>query len=204
MRSWSALVLGRRFRVAVGGMRRWRGAISALTAIGLAIAVIQVAPWPRFPDYPPFVMTMEIWNAARIGYSDGRMIGGTSVYRLEYHRRDEWTLILVSDDLGQLPGQGNACRNGTYGYIDIHGGFHGSNRDDLGLCNEVGRWIHAGLAECYPWKREIQDGRVIYTDPGERVVFDRATGLPLEYKAGIGRVPVGERIVYRVERWLSR
>ena len=68
------------------------------------------------------------------------------------------------------------------------------------MCNGVGRWIHYGIASSFPWKREVADGRVTYTDPGERVVFDIATGLPLLYEAGLTTGSVGHREVFRVER----
>ena len=64
----------------------------------------------------------------------------------------------------------------------------------------MNRWIHPGLACCYRWKKEIADGRLTYTDPGERVVFDLGTGLPLLYEAGKVDGAVGQRTIYRVER----
>jgi len=191
-------------------MRRWiPAAVIALVAVTVGIAALQlkVLPLPTSAtpsDLRPFVMTIEEWAAARMSYSDGRTVGGTAVYRLEYQRRDHWTLTLVSDDLGALPpGEGKACRNGTYGSIGADGAFRPESSDP-GLCNGVRRWIHPGLACCYPWKKEIADGRVTYTDPGERVVFDLGTGLPLLYEAGpVGGV-VGQRTRYHLERWVSQ
>jgi hypothetical protein len=59
------------------------------------------------------------------------------------------------------------------------------------MCNGVGRWIHYGIASSFPWKREVAAGLVTYTDPGERVEFDLATGLPLLYEAGLTTGSVG-------------
>ena len=172
-------------------------------ALVLGIVAIAVTLLTRQPDFRPFVMSIEEWNSSRIGYSDGRTVGGTAVYRLEYHRRDHWTLTLVSDDLGAWAlGEGKACRNGTYGSIGADGAFREQSRDP-GFCNGVQRWIRPGLACCYPWKKEIADGLVTYTDPGERVVFDLGTGLPVLYEAGKIGGAVGQRTVYRVEQWLS-
>lgn len=169
----------------------------------LGIAAVVAPLINRQPDFRPFVMSIEEWSSSRMSYPDGRTVGGTAVYRLEYHRRDHWTLTLISDDLGAwAPGQGKACRNGTYGSIDVDGAFRAESRDP-GLCNGVQRWIHYGMACCYPWKKEIADGVVTYTDPGERVVFDLATGLPLLYEAGsLSGGAAKQRTVYRLERWL--
>lgn len=178
-------------------MRRWTGALSALAVIALAIVVVQLLPWPR-PDFPAFVMTIEEWDAVRVGYADGRTAGGTAVYRLEYHRRDDWTLTLVRDDVvPQEPGQGYACRDGTYGHLDARGRFTGTSTEPA-MCNGVGRWIHYGIAWSYPWKKDVAGGLVTYADPGELVVFDLATGLPLLYEAGPVGGAVGHRTVFRV------
>lgn len=183
-------------------------AVLGLLVLGAAVAalaaVARLGPWAvRPPDFRPFVMTIEQWDAARRSFPDGRTVGGTSVWRLEYHRRDHWTLTLVSDELGMMaPGHGQACRDGTYGTVEADGTFRPTSRDPA-MCNGVHRWIHPGLACCYPWRREEADGRITYTDPGERVVFDAATGVPLLYEAGPVAGAVGQRIVYRVERWLD-
>jgi hypothetical protein len=187
--------------VTIKNVRRWTAAFSTLVVLAVAIAAVQfLAPRLR-PDFPPFVMTIEQWDRVRVGYSDGRTIGGTSVWRLDYDRRDDWTLILVTDELApQDPGgHGQACHNGTYGYIETDGKFTATETHSLN-CNGVGRWIHHGIAWSYPWKKEVADGRVTYTDPGERVVFDLATGLPLLYEAGSTTGSVGHREVFRVER----
>ena len=180
-------------------MRRWTPAAASLAVLALAIAAVQwLAPLVR-PDFPPFVMTIEQWDNYR-AYKDGQTIQGTAVYRLEYQRRDDWTLTLLTDEVvPQERGQGMACRRGTYGSIDAGGAFTALSRDS-GLCNGVGRWIHYGIAWSYPWKREVAGGLVTYTDPGERVVFDLATGLPLLYEAGLTTGAVGHREVFRVER----
>jgi hypothetical protein len=181
--------------------RRWIGALSTLAVLALAIAVVQlVAPRLPRPDFPAFVMTIEQWDKVRVGYSDGRTVGGTAVYRVEYHHRDDWTWTLVKDEVApREPGEGVACRNGTYGHLDPRGNFEPQSTDPA-MCNGVGRWIHYGIASSFPWKKEIAGGLVTYTDPGERVVFDLATGLPLLYEAGLTTGSVGHREVFHVER----
>ena len=187
-------------------MTRWLAALSALGVIGVAIAVVQLLPWPSLagpPDFRPFVMTIEEWDSVRMRYSDGRTAGGTSIYRLEYQRRDLWTLTLVSDDTGAMAaGQGNACRNGAYGSIGPDSTFRVTSSDP-GLCNGVPRWVHPGMACCYSWSRAVADGLGTYTSPGERVVFNLQTGLPLVYEAGPVGGAIGHRTVYRWERWLA-
>jgi hypothetical protein len=184
-------------------MKRWAGALSALGVIAFAIAVVQVlarlTPSVR-PDFPAFVMTIEEWNSVRLAYADGRTFGGTAVYRLEYHRRDDWTWTLVSDDgMALEPGQGSACRDGTYGHLDARGAFTATSTDPA-MCNGVGRWIHYGIASWYPWKKEVANGLVTLTDPGERVVFDLATGLPVLYEAGSTTGGIGYRMTFRTDR----
>lgn len=184
--------------------------VKLITAGLLALGVIAVgfilvqAQTPQREDFAPFVMTIEEWDAVRMSHPDGRTIEGTSVYRLEYHRRDHWTLTLVSDELGAMAtGQGNACRDGAYGHIDLHGTFRVTSTDP-DFCNGVPRWIHPGMAQNLSWEREVNDGLVTYTSPGERVVFDLETGLPLLYETGPVGGAIGHRSVYRVERWLPR
>lgn len=178
-------------------MGRWAGGITAVLVLAATIALAQL--WPE-PDFAPFVMTIEEWSSARIGYADGRSVAGTSVYRLEYRSRGDWSLTLISDDLGQQAlGEGPACRGGVRGQIRADGTFVAQSTDPA-LCNGVGRWIHYGVAWSYRWKREIDGRRITYTDPGERVVFDRFTGLPLLYEAGLTRGQVGQRSVFRVDR----
>jgi hypothetical protein len=145
-------------------------------------------------------MTIEQWDSDR-GYRDGRTIEGTAIYRIEYLSRDNWTWTLVTDEVApQDPGgHGYACRDGTYGYIDAPGNFTATSTNSDN-CNGVGRWIHYGIAWSFPWKKEVADGRITYTDPGERVVFDQATGLPLLYEAGLTTGSVQHREAFRVER----
>ena len=166
-------------------VRRWTGALSTLAVLALAIAAVQlVAPLVPRPDFSPFVMTIEQWDKVRVAYSDGRTIGGTSVYRVDYHRRDDWNWILVTDEVApQDPGgHGYACHNGTYGYVEA-GGMFTATETHSDNCNGVGRWIHYGIATSLPspWTKEVADGRVTYTLTGERVVFGVANGLPLLY-----------------------
>ena len=144
-------------------------------------------------------MTIEQWDDVR-AYREGRSIGGTAVYRVEYHRRDDWTWTLVTDEVvPQAPGEGVACRDGTYGHLDPRGNFEAWSTEPA-MCNGVGRWIHYGIASSFPWKREVADGLVTYTDPGERVVYDLATSLPLLYEAGLTTGSVQHREIFRVER----
>ena len=177
----------------------------ALFAIALAVATFRpdVLPWGSRarPDFPAFLMTIEEWDAVRVRYADGRTAGGTATYRLEYYRRDHWTLTLVTDELGGVPREGTACRDGTYGSIDVHGAFHARSTDP-GHCNGGARWVRPGMACCYTWKKVIADGRVTYTETGERVTFDLETGLPVLFESGPVDGPVGHRTVYRLERWL--
>ena len=187
----------------ISDVRRWTGALSTLAVLALVIAAVEfLAPLFR-PDFPPFVMKIEQSDKVRVAYSDGRTIGGTSVYRVDYHRRDDWTWTLVTDEVSpQDPGgHGYACRNGTYGYLETGGKFTATETHSDN-CNGVGRWIHYGIASSLPppWTKEIVDGRVTYTLTGERVVFDLTTGLPLLYEAGLTTGAVGHREVFLVER----
>src|SRR5438552_17015691 len=104
-------------------MRRWAGALSTLAVLALAIAVVQLIALRLRPDFPVFVMTIEQWYKVRVAYSDGRTIGGTAVYRIEYHRRDDWSWTLVSDAASpQDPaGHGYGGHEGTYGYLGVGG-----------------------------------------------------------------------------------
>lgn len=179
------------------------GLVLFAVALGIATFRPDVLPWASraMPDFRPFVMTIEEWDAARMQFADGRTAGGIAIYRLEYHRRDHWSLTLVSDELGGVPRQGNACRDGTYGSIDVDGVFHARSTDS-GFCNGVSRWIRPGMACCYRWRKEIANGRVTYYETGERVIFDLETGLPVLYEAGPAEGGVSSRTVYRLERWL--
>lgn len=189
-------------------MRRWILAALAFSAVTAGIVAVQlrVLPWPTpatQSDFRPFVMTIEEWYAVRTSYADGRTAGGTAVYRLAYQRREDWTLTLVSDELSAMSvGQGDACRGGTYGSIDADGTYRATSTDP-GYCNGVARWVRPGLACCYTWEKEVVNGRVTYISPGERVVFDLETGLPLLYEAGPVLGAAGRRTIYRVERWLE-
>ena len=188
-------------------MRRWAGAISAAVTLATIILITQVLPWrtSALGDFPPFVMTIEEWNADRGRTVDGATITGTYVYRVEYHDRSNWTRSLTADIAPGAPtrlilGQGNACRAGTYGQVDIHGVFHATSTDPL-MCTSLDRWIHYGIAWSYPWAKQVGDGTITYTDPGERVVFDPSTGLPLVYEAGLTTGNATYRVTYRVESW---
>lgn len=77
----------------------------------------------------------------------------------------------------------------------------------LGLDRDV-QWRRPldplGLAWTYPWERSPGPGpnQVTITDPGERVVFDLRTGLPVVYEAGRVGGSIGYRETYRLERFL--
>jgi hypothetical protein len=189
--------------VTIKGVRRWAATLSTVAVLAVAIAAVQLLPPLLRPDFPPFVMTMEQWDKVRVAYSDGRTVGGTAIYRIEYHRRDDWTWTLVTDEVSPEDpgGHGYACRSGTYGYIEAPGHFTATSTDSV-YCNGVGRWIHYGIASSLPspWTKEVADGHVTYTLTGERVVFDLASGLPLLYEAGLSTGAVGHREVFRVER----
>jgi hypothetical protein len=171
---------------------------------------VQLLPWsvPSRGDFAPFVMTITSWSSERVGgFSDGRpSLPGTSVYRLEYRSREDWTLTLVSDEIGGSPGvrtpDAYACRHGLYGHLDASGGFHMST--DPYPCPGAGRWIGYGMASAVPWEKTVSDGVVTYTDTGERVSFDLKTGLPIVYEAGLsaGGAPK-ERTRFVVETRMS-
>jgi len=67
------------------------------------------------------------------------------------------------------------------------------------MCTSLDRWIHYGIAWSFPWKKEVGNGTITYTDPGERVVFDANSGLPLVYEAGLTTRAVRYRVTYHVE-----
>ena len=173
--------------------------------LGLVIAFVELLPpWPfaLAGDFQPFVMTVEDWRLARINYADGTSKAGTATHRVDYRRRDDWTLTFLSDDAFPIQvGSGQACKDGTFQTFDAQGTITVRSKDPA-LCNGVGRWIHYGLSQSYGWERAVIDGRVTYTSPGERVVFDLVTGLPMLYEAGpSGSATVGERTVFRLEHW---
>src|SRR5438046_10026607 len=125
-------------------MRRWAAALSTLAVLALTIAVVQLIALRLRPDFPAFVMTIEQWDKVRVAYSDGRTIGGTAVYRIEYHRRDDWSWTLVTDEVSpQDPGgHAYACHDGTYGYIEVAGEIIATETDSAN-CDGVERWVHS-------------------------------------------------------------
>jgi hypothetical protein len=152
-------------------------------------------------DFPPFVMTIEDWESACIGYSDGRTIACTDVARLDYRSRGHWALTyLTVEQATDLVGSGARCEDGVYETFDRTG--HVTGRvEEPGMCAGAGRWIGFGVAERVPWERQVANGRVVDTNGGEQVTFDLATGLPVLYEAGMSSGQVGRRTVYRVERY---
>jgi hypothetical protein len=183
-------------------MRRFRGALVALVACAFAIISLQVLPWPG--DFAPFVMTITGWSSARVGFSDGRTLPGTSVSRLDYRDRDNWTITLVSDDIvgwsGAQTPDAHACWRGVYGHVDLSSGALNSGQW-TGPCPAPNRWIGYGIAWAVPWDKTISKGVITYTSTGERVAFDMRTGMPLEYEAGISPFANGHTLMtYKVEQ----
>ena len=161
-----------------------------------AIAAVQL--WPR-PDLAPFVMTITRVDSDRVGLSDGRKLGGTSVYRLQYRDRNNWTLVLVSDVIpgsnGAASGQGAACHDGAYGHISTDGSFTISERSVDGCHYAPDRWVGYGVATGMPWAKTISGNVITYEDYGERVSFDARTGLPIKYEAGLSPNSTGHLVV---------
>jgi hypothetical protein len=197
------LVLGGALVAAVARrMLRFRGAVVALLFALAAIVAVQL--WPR-PDLAPFVMTITRVDSQRVGFSDGRTLGGTSVYRLEYRDRNNWSVVLISDMIpgwtAAAAGQGAACRDGAYGHITTDGSFTVTDRP-VGWCHYApDRWIGYGIATGMPWDKTIAGNVITYEDYGERVSFDARTGLPIRYEAGLNPNATGHLVVtYTLER----
>jgi hypothetical protein len=184
-------------------MLRFRGALVALVVALGAITAAQL--WPR-PDLAPFVMTITRVNSQRVGFSDGTRLGGTSVERLEYRDRNNWSVVLVSDVIpgwtGASPGQGAACRDGAYGHISTEGAFTITEPSVVDGCHNVpDRWIGYGIATRMPWAKTISGNVITFEDYGERVSFDARTGLPIKYEAGLSPNAIGHLVVtYQVEQ----
>jgi hypothetical protein len=186
-------------------MRTWAPSLTALVLIVAAALVVERMPWQFSPrgDFAPFAMTITAWNAARVGDADGHTVAGTSVFRLEYGHRDNWTITLVSDEVGGGPGvetpDAYACRNGVYGHLDAAGRLHPITGGYP--CPGANRWIAFGMATAVPWDKSTSGGVVTYTNSGERVSFDLSTGFPLMYEAGLGVDGTAKtRTTYVVER----
>jgi hypothetical protein len=176
---------------------RFRGALAAFLATVGTIVALQ-SFWPH-PDLPPFVMTITRSDSQRVGFGDGRTLGGTSIYRLEYHDRNNWSLVLTSDVIpggtGAEAGQGVACRDGAYGHIVSDGSFSVGERSPGGCHYAPDRWIGYGIATGMRWDKTIVGNVVTYEDYGERVSFDRRTGLPITYEAGLSPGALGHLVV---------
>jgi hypothetical protein len=177
-----------------------------LVVLGVAaLAVALVGDVAGARDFRPFLMTIEQWDAEAESTSDGRKLPRTEVYRLEYWDRRNWTLTRIDDPKHvDRFAEGRRCRAGRHHAYDTQVGWRPIS-DDPAFCNGVPRWIHWGMAWHYGWARTDGPlpGQVTYTDPGERVVFDVRTGLPLLYEAGRAHGPVLTRDVYRLERYLA-
>lgn len=180
--------------------------LGLLVATVLASIASSGPPASTRGDFPSFVMTIDDWREVRIAYADGRTLGGTAVARLQYESRRSWTMTKMSDE---VPNTGPpvpdvfACRDGRYGHVDQNGVFFvGGQTGAEAVCPSPDRWIQYGLAESYPWAKEIADGFVTYTDPGERVVFELRTGLPIVYEAGLSSGVVKHRRTYRLQ-WIG-
>jgi hypothetical protein len=100
--------------------------------------------------------------------------------------------------------EGRRCEAGRWHHIQPGVGWVFLS-DDRDYCNGVPRWIHWGIAWRYPWDRSPgpELGQVTLTDPGERIVFDMRTGLPVVYEAGLTTGAVRYRETYRLERFLG-
>lgn len=190
----------------------------ALLAVALLAGLAPTAgPGPH--DFPPFVMTIEVWRAAAVGLADGRRIAGMETYRLEYRYGDDWTQTMTSASLAAAidprtetmisarVGSTAECRQGDYRSFDALTKWRTVGREP-GMCNGVGRWIHYGIAWSSHWAERgwtrhegPARGQVTYEHQGERVTFDLHTGLPVLYEAGLNRGAVGERELYRLEHW---
>lgn len=169
-----------------------------------AVACALVADVAGARDFQPFLMTIEQWLAVAERHSDGSTRPRTELSRLEYWDRRNWTMTRIDDpEHVDRFVEGRRCRAGRYHHYDPRVGWQWLS-DDPGFCNGVDRWIHWGIAWHYPWARTDGPGsdQVTYLDPGERIVFDARTGLPLLYEAGPVDGPVGARITYRLERFL--
>ena len=183
-------------------MHQFRGAVIAIVFCAVSVIALQTLPWPG--DFAPFVMTITAWSSARVGFSDGRTLPGTSVSRLAYRDRDNWSITLISDDIPGWSGvqtpDAYACRNGVYGHVDLSSGA--LNPDQwTGPCPAPARWIGYGIAWGIPWDKTISNGVITYTSFGERVTFDMQTGMPIEYEAGISPFTNGHTLTtYTVEQ----
>ena len=182
---------------------RFRGALAALLfAVGAIVAVQWL--WPH-RDLAAFVMTITRVDSQRVGLSDGSRLGGTSVERLEYRDRNNWSIVLISDVIPgwitAAPGQGAACRDGAYGHISTDGSFTVTDRPAGGCHYAPDRWVGYGIATGMPWAKTISGNVITYEDFGERVSFDVRTGLPIKYEAGLSPNATGHLIVtYQVEQ----
>ena len=160
----------------------------ALALLALASIPLLAADAHR-TDFPPFVMLIEDWNARAMGTANGLYFEGRWASRLVYRDHANWTLEVVATS-GSAQGLGSTfrCENGWYSTYEAVTGQRPPPIFEPGLCNGVGRWIHYGAAWSHGWWARHDgplSGQVTYEDPGERVVFDLRTGLPVRYEAGV-------------------
>jgi hypothetical protein len=180
---------------------RW---IGSLATLALLTALVPDLAGSR-ADFRPFEMTIEIWSAEAGSRPDGTKVSRTEVYRVEYHDRRNWKMTRIEDPARpDLVVEGRVCINGRWHHYQPGTGWVFLS-DDPSYCNGIGRWIHWGLAWSYPWVRTPgpEPHQVTLTDPGERIVFDLRTGLPVVYEAGRIDGEVGYRETYRLERHLD-
>lgn len=179
--------------------------LALMLATLLASIASEPAPAAARGDFPPFVMTIAYWDEVQIRYADGRTAGGTQISRLEYLSRSDWTITHLTNEVpaGPVPPDSYACRGARYGHLAQNGVFTAGGRTGSErICPAPDRWISHGVAEHWHWAKEVADGSVTYTDPGERVVFDLRTGLPTLYEAGTRLGGVKHRRTYRLD-WIA-
>lgn len=171
-----------------------------------AISIAAVADVRNLRDFPPFEMTIEFWLREAVSYPDGRTEPRTDTYRVIYWDRRNWTFTRI--DFPKDPEryiEGRMCRAGKWHWYDARSGWQLGD-DDPAMCNGVTRWLAYGIAWWHPWQRTPGPERhqVTLTDPGERVIYNLRTGLPLLYEATSRRTgEVGSRETYRLDRFLD-
>jgi hypothetical protein len=167
----------------VARTRHWLPAFLTLALLGAGVALVQRLP-PS--DFRPFTLAIEVYQLEP---------GGSSMVlawqaELRYESHSSWQLHNPSDEYIY------ACRDGIYGHYERSGAFVVTTPEYAYPCPGPTRWIGYGIAWAMPWDRAMEDDRITYTNGGERVVFDRNTGLPLLYEAGGQGAAAKERRVY--------
>jgi hypothetical protein len=157
--------------------------VATLVLLGAAFALVQRLPPSDFRSF-----TMEIETYRR--QPEGSFGVPLTRAELRYQNRSNWQLHNANDEYIY------ACRDGMYGHYERSGAFVITSPGDAYPCPAPVRWIYYGTAWGVPWARTIDGDHITYTNTGERVIFDRNTGLPLLYEAGPMGAPAVERTVY--------